>query len=903
MSKEDHALQTRALARMQPALALLLALAAVPLFLWKLTFTNLILARGDVLLYQYPHWEHRAQALRSATLPLWNQFLFMGAPFLANPQTGVLYPPNWLMIGFNTPTAYKLSVIAHLLLAAAGTYWLARRTLQLEAAGAAVAAIIFALGGSLLAKAEQINQLQSLAWMPLVLQLAYETAFASAPKRAGLMLCLVVAFQILAGHPQSVFVTLIGTGVWIVSAALATQPAAAQLAGQPQSAVAAALRRSGFALLRCAPFYFVALLLAAAQLLPTLELSGESLRSAGLGLRDALSFSLSPLALGRALLPNFTRALFTEYVAYVGCSGLLLIAAGCAAPAQRPATRRTLFASATLAAAGLLLALGGFNPLYWLLARFVPGFNLFRAPVRWLALWAMGAALLAGIGIDNLEQLTRQQVRRASWWAAAAVAILVMGTFAGARHTPAGETGALGMPLPAELAAWVLAAALGLAIFAVADARLAHFRKPSLIALLVLELFLASAPLPINNPTSPEAYASMRPAMLEILRAQNAALPAARMLSLSTLTYDPGDLTEMRAMLAPDITAAALVDAITAAKSKELLSPNLPLAWHIPTLDGYDGGLLPTRAYAQFAALLADPPIDVPDGRLRERLTELPPRWLLNITNTRWLITDKSNDAWINGVYFDRQFASPISNASPGVLPVTPVFLADGLALILNSPAAAEPSDLRVRITPDAGEPFEIAVPNSLLRTGSGTLAFPKPAAVAMAELYANSGSVILRAATLVHSPSGTFKSLVALPYRVAHSGDVKVYENLAAWPRAYLVAALPLTEVSLPVGSATVTTYNAQRIDVQTSSTSAAHLVLADANYPGWHATVDGAPAQIETANGLLRTVQLTAGTHAVSFVYAPASWRYGLMLSAAGLLLWCAGWFIRWPGASRAA
>ena len=74
MSNEDRTLQTRALARMQPALALLLALAAVPLFLWKLTFTNLILARGDVLLYQYPHWEHRAQDLRSATLPLWNQF-------------------------------------------------------------------------------------------------------------------------------------------------------------------------------------------------------------------------------------------------------------------------------------------------------------------------------------------------------------------------------------------------------------------------------------------------------------------------------------------------------------------------------------------------------------------------------------------------------------------------------------------------------------------------------------------------------------------------------------------------------------------------------------------------------------------------------------------------------------
>ena len=901
MAMADKSLRTRALTRLQPAL--MLALAAVPLFLWKLTFTNLILARGDVLLYQYPHWEHRAQALRSATVPLWNQFLFMGAPFLANPQTAVLYPPNWLIIGFSTPTAYKLSFIAHLLLASAGTYWLARRTLQLEAAGAAVAALLFALGGSLLAKAEQINQLQSLAWMPWVLQLTFATAFTSAPKRAGMLLSLVIALQILAGHPQTVFVTLIGTGIWIVSAALATKPAASQPAATAQPAIVAALRRAAVALLRCAPFYCGAALLASAQLMPTLELSSESLRSAGLDFREALSFSLSPLALGRALLPNFTRALFTEYVAYVGCTGIVLITAGLAAPAQRPAARRALLASAALAASGLLLALGGFNPLYWLLVRLVPGFNLFRAPVRWLALWALGGALLAGAGINNLEQLTRGQVRRASWWAGAALAGLVMGTFAGASHTPAGETGPLGMPLPSELAAWLLAFALGITIFAFDSARLAHFRKPALIALLVLELFLASTLLPINNPTTPDAYNSMRPAVLEILRAQSAAQPAARMLSLSSLTYDPGDLTELRAMLAPKITSAALVDAITAAKSKELLTPNLPLAWHIPTLDGYDGGLLPTRSYAQFAAQLADPAIAVPDGRLRERLKELPPAWLLNITNTRWLITDKSNDIWIDGVYFDRQFARQILNAPATALPVTPSFLADGLALILESTTGNEPTLLMARITTDTGAAFEIAAPESLQRTGTGTLEFAKPAAVATVELYASSGSAILRAATLVHKPSRTFKSLVALPYRLAHSGDAKVYENLGAWPRAYIVASLPITELSQPAGSAAVTLYSAQRIDVQTSAATSTHLVLADANYPGWRATVDGAAAPIESANGLLRSVNLSPGTHSVSFIYAPDSWRTGLMLSLAGALLWCAAWFFRWPAANRAA
>ncbi|SVD87653.1 uncharacterized protein METZ01_LOCUS440507, partial [marine metagenome] len=70
--------------------------------LWKLVFTNLILARGDTLYYIYPYWEHRARTFLSGQIPLWNPYIFMGSPFLANPQAGVLYPPNWLLTPFNT---------------------------------------------------------------------------------------------------------------------------------------------------------------------------------------------------------------------------------------------------------------------------------------------------------------------------------------------------------------------------------------------------------------------------------------------------------------------------------------------------------------------------------------------------------------------------------------------------------------------------------------------------------------------------------------------------------------------------------------------------------------------------------------------------------------------------------
>ena len=54
-----------------------------------------------------------------------------------------------------------------------------------------------------------------------------------------------------------------------------------------------------------------------------------------------------------------------------------------------------------VALVGLALAFGLYNPLYWLLAT-LPGFNLFRVPARWLALFALGTALLAGLGVEAL---------------------------------------------------------------------------------------------------------------------------------------------------------------------------------------------------------------------------------------------------------------------------------------------------------------------------------------------------------------------------------------------------------------------------------------------------------------------------------------------------------------------
>ncbi|MBK9613695.1 hypothetical protein [Candidatus Amarobacter glycogenicus] len=75
--------------------------------------------------------------------------------------------------------------------------------------------------------------------------------------------------------------------------------------------------------------------------------------------------------------------MFSEYVAFLPITALVLAVLGAWQWRRRPG----VLAALALTAVGLFLALGVFNPLYWLPAR-LPGFDLFRVPARWLALYA-----------------------------------------------------------------------------------------------------------------------------------------------------------------------------------------------------------------------------------------------------------------------------------------------------------------------------------------------------------------------------------------------------------------------------------------------------------------------------------------------------------------------------------
>lgn len=106
---------------------------------------------------------------------------------------------------------------------------------------------------------------------------------------------------------------------------------------------------------------------------------------------------------------------------------------------------------------------------------------------------------------------------------------------------------------------------------------------------------------------------------------------------------------------------------------------------------------------------------------------------------------------------------------------------------------------------------------------------------------------------------------------KVFESENWRVYENPQARPRA-----------SVKNGTATILSYEPERVVIETESAADSTLTLTDTYFPGWKATIDEfddiAIAVTDTA---FRSVAVPAGKHTVTFTYQPASVRYGAAAS----------------------
>ncbi len=857
-------------------------------FFHQLAFSGKILARGDTYNYFYPYWDARNESFRVGELPLWTNDLFMGAPLLANPQIGVYYPPNWLTAPFRAPTAITISILLHAALAGVGACCLYRQALSPKWRPALVAGLVYAFGGYVGAHVEQINQLQGLAWMPWLFALFHRALQSRRPHWHALLLALVWALQVFSGHTQTVFISGIGLGLYALLHSASY--------GERQALPARALRALGL----LAASFAAALLLALPQLLPSLEMMGTSGRSGGFSAQEATAFSLPLSMLGRAFLPSYDGQIFGEYISHIGIVGLGLALWGLFSYSASPQKKWIWL---LLAAAGLALAIGRYNPLYLLLAE-LPGFNFFRVPARFLALFSLAMALLAGMGIEALERGDQPKLGRRFGAAAVAALIallIVLARFILQPHDVLIFGGAAISDLGLSL--WLAAGLLLVALLLIP-----HRWIPAIAAaLLTLELFLASLNMPFNDLSPPELYLGQRLTISQLLAFQADEVAPGRTLSISQIFFDPPDIVDLRARFDRlGMDAAAQFHALDAVKKQETLMPNLALTWGIPTIDGFGGGLTPSRAYAQYSTLLLPGAAPAVDGRLGEHMAQpdcwgacIPDLRWLQATDTRYLIIDKVYDIWHEDIAYDtalEKFWRDVRGLDlPGQIGAEIRILhrapfADGDALNL-------PHDLHLTITDAAG----LA---RILESETGIMAV-----------------------TVVNSAQPhIFQELQPPPFERVLSSAIKVY-RLPPGPRAFLAKsarilpagadseALQLLRAGADVvihdedapkladlteaGQVRIVEYGRTAATLHVTAPAPAYLVLADAWYPGWTATVNGEPAPIFRSNLIFRALPVPAGESAVEFRFEPQIWRAALYI---GLSLWIiallAGLWIRRRG-----
>jgi hypothetical protein len=922
---------------------LLLWLLVVALF-WRIALAGRVLAGGDIFSYFYPYWTEATRAVQSGRLPLWNPYLFMGSPFMANSQVGLFYPLNWLL--WKTLPAHRsvhLTIVLHLCLAGFNGYLFGRMSFRMGRIGSWVVGATFALGGYLGAQVEHINQLQGLAWLPLMLALCdWRWTEKPKPHKAGrrvafAALALVLALVLLAGHTQTAFISLIALVVHGL------------FSGWLHSREWRGLVHRGMFL---GATVVVGVALAAIQLIPTWELAGLSIRAGGLPFNERVSFSVSPLYLGRALLPGFDQPVVPahiEYVAYVGIIGLVLAGVGIG---NLRAEDHHLKSQILLATLGMFLSLGLYNPVYVFLARYIPGFAHFRVPARWLTLTVLGLSSLAGWGGESLWLRRKQPQKRTIILLTAALVVLVVWAWLGARFD--GRAPVSGVTAVGWIVGIVLA--IGLLLAAVRGSRLA---TGGLLVLLVVEQSAAGSTLPHSRATAPQAFVSQRPAISHLLAAGGAsgAVPA-RFISMSDITFDPGDLPEIELIYGSQLSDDALYEYVIAAKQKEVLSPNLPLAFGIPAVDGYDGGVLPLKRYVMLQRLFL-PEADVSmDGRLRENLTAVPDGRWLRLFNVRHVITDKLHDAWLDDVFYDLQYGARLADGDMVEVAYVPSFEATAVGVVSYLSGGADLPEGTVVGAVEIGfgdghsrifelqagehtaeglyDPSVVHSPATIgghfwpgqprgsdyvtrLRWGEGAT----PVKIAVRATLPE-GELMVRGLSLIDERTGGFQALVVSDqsrFRLVHSGDVKIYENLDLLPRAFLVHdAVPVTDdeqalermrgpgfdpsleavLSSDTGGypsgmregasetdiVRLTRYTPEQVEVDVTAGAPGLLILSDAWYPGWEASVDGELVPIHRADILFRAVAVDAGSYKVVFSFRPASLKIGGGVSLAGLL-----------------
>jgi hypothetical protein len=142
----------------------------------------------------------------------------------------------------------------------------------------------------------------------------------------------------------------------------------------------------------------------------------------------------------------------------------------------------------------------------------------------------------------------------------------------------------------------------------------------------------------------------------------------------------------------------------------------------------------------------------------------------------------------------------------------------------------------------------------------------------------------------LYRNPSAAPRAFLVSDYVVEADDDAALAHLQRPefdWRKTAVVDRVPQPAPSPgPPGSVALLRDESEVVEVSVATSTTALLVLTDAHYRGWRATIDGRTAEILRANYLFRAVAVPPGSHVVTFEYRPQSFAWGAFLSVSAVL-----------------
>ena len=360
-----------------PRAILRVVLFLIPGLVYALTFGGDVAlppgeaAFSDLLITHYPNLLYlRESILLDQQLPLWSTLIQSGAPFAANPLSGLFYLPGWLAMLFPLPTGLNLAVAAHVIFGTWGMYkFLGQR--KVEEIGCLVGALSFGLIPKFAAHfgAGHITLLYSISWTPWLL-------FVSGEDDRGWKTGAIAGMLFLADPRWSIYAGLLWVSYDI------------------------AHRHNGwvsrlFFYLKAA---VIALLVSAPLSIPLLEYLKVATR-ADLTAKDMLAGSLPFQNLIGLLIPGSGGN--TEWYLYAGGAVLVLFISQLFDKKLRGNNRFWI----AWGGLSVLMAFGTWGFQFdWI--HTIPIFNLLRVPARSLFLTGISLAVISGKTMDQISRVS-----------------------------------------------------------------------------------------------------------------------------------------------------------------------------------------------------------------------------------------------------------------------------------------------------------------------------------------------------------------------------------------------------------------------------------------------------------------------------------------------------------------